>query len=61
MTTVTHEAVKHLCNCVFRAASILQTVRSQNTAEVDDFTRGSKVNGAETRVSFSSEAHLAKT
>lgn len=43
MMMMNHEAVKHLCNSVFRAASILQMGRWQNTAEVDDFTRGSKV------------------
>lgn len=60
METMTREAVKHLCDHVFRAASVLQVVRWQSTAEASDLTRGSKENGTETYF-LPFDAHLVKT
>lgn len=59
--TRTHETVQHLCNYVFKADSILQMIRWQGTAEVDDLTRGSKVDGTKPQDSFLSEVHSVKT
>ena len=60
MNTMTHEPVHHLCNHVFRVASILKMKKWLST-EVAVLTKGSKVNETKPQVSFFPEAHLTET